>query len=840
MNADRVTEKAASALIAANGRALCITADKKSAAQLREAVASQIKVNEPLLMPSVVPWQNLRAAVMAKPQESERRIIDMARLLPVNDGKWQKTARIYAEHFPDSFKANGGMRLAGALSDLFKEMDEYDVLDNAASLPDRIGEGGAGADFSFEAHLINNIHEALNVEKDKAALDDFARKLSLPLIFLCANAQQPTPAQQRFINLAGKREVFCDERSAEEEYLRAALSAEGAKKKSKITCDRCEQYPAPSLADAAKAALGIVRSFLAKREEGEKIGVVVYDRLLARRLRALAENAGVLIADSTGWRAATLSCGAALAEAAASFASPFDANEAETLLHPPFWRALTNDEHAAMQSEWRAAINKAARLPNSWGEVGDLCESENALCDAARQLQNDDGAGVQCTAGEWLRFLRGKFAPLLEAYDEDVAAQEMFARITAAGGVGKMRAGEFCAWLRLFLRGEYFPGEHIDSPVVFLPPGASAESCAKVLLLGANGDTLPAVGGGAFGEKTRAALGLPLRREIINKQRDDFCRLAARRENLSAVWIERTNKGEHVAPSPFWDLFAGEVKRCKGEVATIDEPAADENENIAADILPPLRAEVLLRELPESVRVTDTQTLMQCPYRFFTRAVLHLREDESETELTSSLEGRILHEALHKWAATDGSEEEWRKALRQCIDKKYRPRQSLEEHCWLQNSTSLLQWEKQRREDGWKIDSREKSVEVFVRLTPKAGVKLRGRIDRTDKRGEETVLIDYKRRASVTQEKFESGEDPQLPLYAFLSGCPDAKFVICQPIKTDGKVDKELNADASGIAGNLCAVAKQAARGKPLPANGATETCQKCEARRLCRKDHWL
>ena len=822
---------------------MCITADETSAAQLRRAVAVQVEVNKPLLMPSVVSWNRLRAAAKANPHESEQRVIDIARVLPPSGERWQTTAVICA-NLPAALKANGGMRLADALSGLFEEMEECGVLDNPQPQPE-------GADFSFEAQLINNVREALNNNEHKTTMQNFARNLTKPLIFVCADSRKPTPAQQSFIDAANKAQVFCDEPTPEEQHLRAALSAEGENLKplslrergrgeGSITCKHCRQSPAASLADAANIALDIVRSFLTTRKDGEKIGIVVYDRLLARRLRALAENANILIADSAGWRAATLSCGAALMEAAQAMASPFDADEAETLLQPPFWRALTNDEHEKMQSQWRETIDNAPRLPESWREVGDLCESESELNNAARQLQNNDGDQTTHTAGEWLSLLREKFAPLLECYDEDAAAQEMFARITACGGMGEMRAAEFCAWLRLFLRGEYFAGDDIDSPAVFLPPTSAAEGYAEVLLLGANDETLPNTGGGAFGEKTRAAFGLPSRREEAAKQRDDFCRLIAARETLCAVWCARKNNGEPLAPSPFWQLFADEVKNNNGEVSDIGKPPPNENENIAAGITPPVRAEVLLRELPEKARVTDAKTLMQCPYQFFARAVLQLRDGETETELSPLLEGEILHEALQQWAATDGSEEEWHKALQKSAAKKRRPRQSLEEHCWLQNSAPLLQWEKQRREDGWKLDACEKALEVFVPLTSGAGVKLRGRIDRLDKRDDETALIDYKRRASsVSQKSFQCGEDPQLPLYAFLSNCPGAQLIIRQPIKTDNKDDKPLHANVRRIAARLRAAAKQAARGKPLPANGATETCQKCEARRLCRKDHW-
>ena len=52
---------------------------------------------------------------------------------------------------------------------------------------------------------------------------------------------------------------------------------------------------------------------LAAAEGKQEIAVIAQDRVVSRRLRALLERAGVLVADETGWKLSTTRAAAALA-----------------------------------------------------------------------------------------------------------------------------------------------------------------------------------------------------------------------------------------------------------------------------------------------------------------------------------------------------------------------------------------------------------------------------------------------------------------------------------------------------------------------------------------------
>ncbi len=812
---------------------------------------------------------------------------EAARVAQPPGERWRAASAICALLPRDSLRKSGGMRLADALAQLILEMEEYGapptalLNDGGDDGNDADGSDGSGGGFSYEAELLAGVYYALgeddadtdadndngkskNEKRGKAfaeTMDSLARSLPSQLLFLCDGDREPTPAQKRFLQLAPQAQVFRDSPAAEEQWLRAVLSADGCGDEAEAECDlrgrlrRCAEYPAATLADGAKTALAEVRRFLARREEGETLGVVVYDRLLARRLRALAEAEGILIADRGGWRAATLSCGAALSCAAENAARPFDAEESPLLLQPPFWGGLGENEHSDLQRQWREAAEAAPSPPADWGEVCAGKDCGELLKNAAAQLQNSADAKNQTkNAREWLQAARENGREFLRAYESDSAAAELWQRALACAGGGEMDAAGFCAWLDLFLQGEDFSGEEIESPVAFLPPGRGG-CCERLLLLGANAETLPAAGEFVFGERARRALGLPSRGERTDWQRADFCRLLLGARELAAVWRDNAEHGAQIGASPFWRLFADELQRQGGTVTALPPPVPAPP---APGVVPPSPAAATVARLPASVRITSVDSLMQCPYQFFARAVLRLDDDEAENEMSPRTEGQILHSALRAWMENDGgggkeNAESWRAALAAAAEEHIRPRGKLAQFHWLGRSESLLRWQKERREEGWKTEACEFDVEEFLPLpflnsaradgeeTP--GIRLRGRIDRRDTLGEQTTLIDYKRGggADVSKIAFAAGEHPQLPLYAFLSREESAVLILCHPIAKSGEnAAKELRANVRRIAARLRAAAKQIAAGKPLPANGAAEVCKKCEARRICRKDHWL
>jgi RecB family exonuclease len=121
---------------------------------------------------------------------------------------------------------------------------------------------------------------------------------------------------------------------------------------------------------------------------------------------------------------------------------------------------------------------------------------------------------------------------------------------------------------------------------------------------------------------------------------------------------------------------------------------------------------------------------------------------------------------------------------------------------------------------------------------------LHGRADRIDKKGEASIVLDYKTQSTSTlKAKLEPhGEDVQLAVYALMSEAEQAGFVsmdsdkvrTMSPDLKDPPLSERALAESERIATTLYALA----HGQALAAHGAEQTCLWCEMQGLCRRAH--
>ena len=97
---------------------------------------------------------------------------------------------------------------------------------------------------------------------------------------------------------------------------------------------RLSLFGAASLEEEAAAADVRVRSWLL--EGRQRIAVVVQDRLVARRLRALLERAEVLVQDETGWALSTVAAATVIMRFLDCLGSDFHHRDLVDLLKSPF------------------------------------------------------------------------------------------------------------------------------------------------------------------------------------------------------------------------------------------------------------------------------------------------------------------------------------------------------------------------------------------------------------------------------------------------------------------------------------------------------------------------
>jgi ATP-dependent helicase/nuclease subunit B len=140
-------------------------------------------------------------------------------------------------------------------------------------------------------------------------------------------------------------------------------------------------------------------------------------------------------------------------------------------------------------------------------------------------------------------------------------------------------------------------------------------------------------------------------------------------------------------------------------------------------------------------------------------------------------------------------------------------------------------------------------VELTAAPASLEGLELHGRIDRIDAvdQGRRLELVDYKTggSAALKAKVDEPGEDTQLAFYAALVGAgsdlPLRAFYLALD-GTHGLVEHEhpgVEASAERIVEGIGHDMRRLREGVPLRPLGEGATCEYCEVRGLCRRDHW-
>jgi len=148
--------------------------------------------------------------------------------------------------------------------------------------------------------------------------------------------------------------------------------------------------------------------------------------------------------------------------------------------------------------------------------------------------------------------------------------------------------------------------------------------------------------------------------------------------------------------------------------------------------------------------------------------------------------------------------------------------------------------------------------EVAYRPAALAGVELHGRVDRLDRLGAAAAgdgafqLLDYKTTAAHKLERRlrQRYEDTQLAFYAALlalaegeAGAPPALRAAYVALDGSGEVREcehpEVVESAQALVAGLAHDYERLRAGAPLLALGEGALCEHCDARGLCRRDHW-
>ena len=648
-----------------------------------------------------------------------------------------------------------------------------------------------------------------------------------------------------------------------------------------------ECYAAHDVEGEAGAALAVLKRWLA---EGRRdIAVVALDRLTARRLRALAERDQILMSDEIGWPYSTTVSATAIMRWLEARRDGFYFETLIDLIKSPFifadlnltWgreriktavlmieRAIRRVGVVAGLLRMREALLRHSTAEPVTGSTTDAEQLLDRLITADRNFTN-----ARRSAAEWMNALLESLGTLgldqglmRDAAGAGLLAHLHNARNDIVASQVKLSASEWIDWLRTLMEEARFRDATIDSPVVMTSLDATRyRHFDAALLIGASAANLPGKPAttGIFNQSVRRTLGLRTFQDDMQHITDDLVGLLSRSDVCWVSWQQHATN-EPQSPSPWIAALMLEAKR-SGQNLQAKNPAPSssmvQNVNGAISARP---APVLgFGQVPSKITASGYQSLIDCPYQYFSRAVLKLREpDDVQEEMEKRDFGEFIHDILnrfhHRYPAITGIERaELKAALIEETHAVFADAllQNFTAHAWrLQWESAIdayLAWQLDREATAWRWREGEVKIDFKLDLENGESVRLEGRIDRVDhKQGvEESAVIDYKARAfGALQKKLkDAGEDVQLPVYVALAEArdPDRKVTEASYLSIERESVKAVSYPDAESAGQhhvyrLQTMFEALHAGAALPAQGVESACQYCEARGLCRRDYWI
>ena len=601
------------------------------------------------------------------------------------------------------------------------------------------------------------------------------------------------------------------------------------------------------------------------------VAVIASDRSLVRRVRALLARQQLPLLDETGWKLSTTRAGsvvAGLLRAAlpgAATDSWLDCIKSGAFMTAPGdGAALAAVEAEARRRGWSLANEvEPATLP---GAAATLWQR------AAHVLAGFDAPRTR-SVGEWLQAVAAalRVSGQWDVLCRDDAGRQLLAALHLAEPAvpaalqqadGITLAG-FTRWVDAVMEDASFrPAAPAEAAVVVVTPleramlrpfGAVVFPAADAKRLGA-----PVAPQALLGDATAVALGLPgvaARREAETLAFAQLLRAPA----LTLLY-RSDDGGEPLVPSPLVERLRLAITRAGGPRPA---PPPDPRPVLTIEPQPVARPlPVAPGLLPARLSASACEALRECPYRFFALHLLGLRAaDELDNVVEKRDYGTWLHAVLHRFHRDRGEpgDSAAERVRLFAIGDAVRRELALDDAAFLPFAASFallapayLAWLHARDAAGVQWNDGERSLQATPDGWP-AGIAMHGVVDRIDTQPGEpptVMLIDYKTgSASKLRTLAKSAlEDTQLVFYAALlahqgddaDSAIEAGYLPLDDREVVKLVPHEgVEADAQDFVEGMGRDLARLRGGAALPALGEGSACTHCDARGLCRRDHW-
>ncbi len=624
------------------------------------------------------------------------------------------------------------------------------------------------------------------------------------------------------------------------------------------------------------------------------IGVITADRKLVRRLRAVLEHANILVNDLGGWALSTTSVASYFEQWIRLIEENFPAKLFVAIAKSPFYPVnidknfhnkainflekeiiltfnLHNDLNTIREKVEEAHNNQQDDNELIFGYLYQILDKFDSSTHIIRKLYNNLSPIPLHHYFEALLNSLKSFGAYSILKNDDVGKQCIDLFKTQISHFAHIENNvSWLEWRRFLTRildQQNYKPPLINSSVTFFSLDQSRLlNFDTIIIASVDKDHFPGSTTNYvfFNESVRSELGVPTWR---NKHAIHFYRfrtlLEAAQDILISVQTEQN--GEKTTPCPW--LAAIETFHRMAYAEDLSDTnlnalcTQNNNEVIHPQNIPfvsPLQmpAPRLKKKLsPGSISISEYQTLIKCPYKFFAATCLKLsKTNELKEEIDKADFGSIVHKCIHTFNTTtqplnsritNKNRKDAESKLNALSKKifKQQSKQGLNNELWLKRwlylIPSFIDWEIKRQEN---FSPYKHEIPMHKNINNKITIK--GRADRIDKFKDNYAIIDYKTGQTPTQKSILIGEEVQLPMYAYLSeNCSQVEFVSIgknNTVKSESIIKgKQLEELINQHAKRLNEIEESLSNEIQLAAHAEDNICERCEYKGLCRKGHW-
>jgi len=629
------------------------------------------------------------------------------------------------------------------------------------------------------------------------------------------------------------------------------------------------------------------------QQKKSRIGVVIENRQLARRVRALFERSQIKLKDYSGWALSTTAAASVLENWLQVIEEDFAYLPLLDLLKSPFRTPVEEVDNyleivfrfeqdiirreniSRNMDHYKTALEQRKHKLNwvSPGNIEQLFVLLNEMHAAAQPLV--DLLHLEKTPFDFISCFIASLKKL-QVYDklmQDAAGGVIIDHLhhladSALDFNVKIDWLGFRSWLARSLESATFTvDEKLNQYVELIPMNQSSLYwCDALIIADVSREQFPGNGVSSvfFNNPVRAELGLTTARE---KQLERFYLFRRLLQCSNEVLLSHHDGDENKLPSAwlemletFHQLAFSSTLYDRGLLTAIRQSSIDVSDQHieASDLLRP-RPSLPVACFPKKISASLHQQLINCPYAFFASAGLGLQAtDEVRETLQKDEYGSLVHaclEAFHsgrkglagpfKQKLCEEKRSDAIALLEKISQQVFQPniQHSILHKGWLYRWQKIIpayiEWQIKRAKK-WDVFATEEKVDKMLA----SGVVINGRIDRVDNNNGALAIVDYKTGSLPAQNDLLSGESVQLAHYATVYQKPVQQAELLGldsvPVKNIGLGEADDFATiCDGIVSRLERVVDEIKSGQSLPAWGDDKSCLHCLFKGLCRKGEW-